>query len=180
MALVEIGAGNEARSSVLNDNFKYLEDQLSLLSSSSQNSVAGLSNTISSISSELNAIQGSLTNVNKSISEVDDKSASKDLSDVTPANSFIEGVLEYVSPDYSAGYSISSGFVAPSAGWCYFRGNQDHTSTVNVGGVGIEVSYDSGDGQSRGSLSLFVDKGTTVTSFSNIGVAKFYPCKGVQ
>lgn len=176
MSLIEIKHGTEAKSQVLNDNFDYLEGLIVSSIQGFDSRINSANNNISNITSNMAVIQTNLSNTTTTANG----KASKDLSDVEPGVKFKETILDYIAPDYTAGYSISSGFTAPSAGWCYFRGNQDTTSTVNVGGVGIEVSYDSGDGQSRGSLSLFVSKGTTVTAFSNIGVAKFYPCKGVQ
>jgi hypothetical protein len=159
-------------------NTKILASQVNENFATVQNDMEELGNGLNVIiNNELTKTKADLL---EDIETVSNNKASKDLSDAEPSAEFKANILDYVAPDYLAGYSISSGFTAPSAGWCYFRGNQDTTSTVDVGGVGIEVSYDSGDGQSRGSLSLFVSKGTTVTAFSNIGVAKFYPRKGLQ
>lgn len=178
MSLIEIGTGAEARAQVLNDNFDYLEELISTSVSSLDAKFNSTTGNISNITSNLATIQSTLSTATSNISSLSSNKVNKDLSNATPSATFKASVIDWLAPNYSGLYSISSGWTSPKAGWCYFRGNQDHTSTVVVGGKTFEVSYDTGDGQSRGSLCLFVGKGTTVTSFTNIGVAYFIPCKG--
>ena len=89
-------------------------------------------------------------------------------------------ITNLVTPDYSAGYNISSGWTAATDGLCYFQGIPDGSSSVTIGGVGFQVSYDTGDGQSNGDLSMIVGKGTVVDGFYRIGRASFYPFKGAK
>ena len=178
MSLIEIKHGAEAKSDVLNGNFDYLEDLIVSSIQGFDSRINSANNNISNITSNLATIQNSITSTNNTVSSLSSGKASTDLSNVSPNATFKATVIDWLAPNYSGLYSISSGWTSPKAGWCYFRGNQDHTSTVVVGGKTFEVSYDTGDGQSRGSLCLFVAKGTAVTSFTNIGVANFIPCKG--
>lgn len=89
-------------------------------------------------------------------------------------------ITNLVTPDYSAGYNIGNGWTAPTDGLCYFQGTTDGTSSVTIGGVYFQVSYDTGDGQSNGNLSMVVGKGTVVNGFSRIARASFYPFKGAR
>lgn len=89
-------------------------------------------------------------------------------------------ITNLVTPDYSAGYNIGDGWTAPADGLCYFQGIPDAGSSVTIGGVGFQVSYDTGDGQSSGSLSMIVGKGTVVNGFYRLARASFYPFKGAE
>lgn len=89
-------------------------------------------------------------------------------------------ITNLVTPDYSAGYNIGDGWTAPTDGLCYFQGIPDAGSSVTIGGVGFQVSYDTGDGQSSGSLSMIVGKGTVANGFYRLARASFYPFKGAK
>jgi hypothetical protein len=89
-------------------------------------------------------------------------------------------ITNLVTPDYSAGYSIGDGWTAVTDGLCFFQGIPDGGSYVTIGGVSFQVSFDTGDGQSHGALSMIVGKGTVVNGFSRIARASFYPFKGAK
>lgn len=89
-------------------------------------------------------------------------------------------ITNLVTPDYSAGYSIGDGWTAVTDGLCFFQGVPDGGSYVTIGGVSFQVSFDTGDGQSNGALSMIVGKGTVVNEFSRIAKASFYPFKGAK
>jgi hypothetical protein len=152
-------------SSKVNENFAIVQDDITELGQALN----------SNFSTQLVSIKNDLLT---DIETVSGQKASKDLSDVEPVSEFKESILEYISPDFSAAYDFGAGFITPSAGWVYFRGWQDRYSAVTIGGQVFEVSYDTGDGQSRGALSFFVGKGVSITSFESITMARFYPCKG--
>lgn len=176
MSLIELKPGGEVQSQVLNDNFDYLEYLMSSSIQQLEAKVIGASNNISNITSNMAVIQTNLSNTTTTANG----KASKDLSDVEPSVKFKEIILDYIAPSFSSEYSISSGFTTPSAGWCYFGGQSDGTSSVTIDGAYLEVSWDIDDGQSRGELFVFVGKGTVVDSFNRIREARFFPCKGVQ
>lgn len=131
-----------------------------------------------------NKITNAKADLLSDIETISNEKASKDLSDVTPANSFIEGVLEYVSPDYSAGYSISSGFTAPSAGWvyCYHYNTADNQNLVlKIDNVEVFRTGDAGTWSTGHGASgfIFLRSGKTVTfSGSGNNTVKFMPCVG--
>lgn len=89
-------------------------------------------------------------------------------------------ITNLVTPDYSAGYFISGTWTAVTDGLCYFQGATDSTASVVIGGVYFQVSFDTGDGQSNGTLSMIVGKGTVVERFDRITRASFYPFKGAK
>lgn len=89
-------------------------------------------------------------------------------------------ITNLVTPDYPAGYNIGAGWTAVTDGLCFFQGIPDGLSSVVIGGVGFEVSFDTGDGQSNGVLSMIIGKGTVVGAFSRIARASFFPFKGAK
>lgn len=89
-------------------------------------------------------------------------------------------ITNLVTPDYSAGYGIGNGWTATTDGLCFFQGIPDGGSYVTIGGVSFQVSFDTGDGQSNGALSMIVGKGTLINGFSRIARATFFPFKGAK
>ena len=89
-------------------------------------------------------------------------------------------ITNLVTPDYSAGYNINDGWTAPTDGMCFFQGTPDGGSGITIDGEAFQVSYDTGDGQSSGSLSMIVGKGTVVSGFYRLGRASFFPFKGAR
>lgn len=79
--------------------------------------------------------------------------------------------------DYNKGLNIGNNYTCPSDGLVYLGGTQDNWSGATINGVSLEVSFDTGDGQSRGNLTLPVSKGDKLTGFSWIRTAMFFPGK---
>lgn len=95
-------------------------------------------------------------------------------------------IMDIIKPDYTAGYSISSGWQATETGWIYVRHRQsqdDQTITLKIDDV-IVFQTGGGGGYSGGDVDcvhLFIGVGSTV-SFSGKGstTMMFFPCKGVK
>lgn len=110
--------------------------------------------------------------------------ADVDLSNALPAQSFINTVMNWGMPDYSAGISISSGYIAPSVGVVYFdwwqNGQASSTRTVSINGKRVGYGYFWGGGGNGGGSSMYAlaGKGDTIT-FTSMDTHIFYPLKGV-
>lgn len=106
------------------------------------------------------------------------------LSQYSDANSLLNQnsseIMRIISPDLTAGISISSGWVSTSAGWIYAtRWGENVTSNLYVNGVTVLYASSLGGYSTLGHGSLiYVDKNDTIT-FSRF-TCKFYPCKGVE
>ena len=81
-------------------------------------------------------------------------------------------------PAYTSGYAFGNGFTAPSNGWIYLGGVQDGSSSLTINGVGFEVSFDTGDGQSRGNMFMPVSQGDVIAGFYRLREARFFPATG--
>jgi hypothetical protein len=82
-----------------------------------------------------------------------------------------------IRPDYSAGISITSGYVAPSTGFIIGSMRVDETyGYVYVNGV--EVGFSGGQNWTAGCCSAYVQKGDVIT-FNQFPV-KFYPCTQIS
>lgn len=104
-------------------------------------------------------------------------------SQISIINSYIENfpknykstIIGWGMPDYSAGISVSSGFVAPSRGlYRHFGINVSGETFVN----GVRVDYfawRSGDWAGHAGCTLLLDKGDIITG--STPQAKFYPFK---
>lgn len=188
MALINIDNGALAKSSVLNDNFIFLDEKIAKTAQTLDAKIGLVSNNASTVTSNLANTQSAVNKINDDLSTLTtatESKASKDLSNVTLSSEFKNLVLSCVSPNYGAGYSISSGWTAPKAGWINARHNQsvdNQTFTLKIDGVtafetGGGGSYSAGD---TDHIELFVGKGGNVT-FSGSGNIRviFFPCKGV-
>ena len=102
--------------------------------------------------------------------------AEKDLSNAQPAQSFKDACLQWTVPDYTAGISITSEYVAPKAGFIglsqLLYNSRSSLSINNVAIYGASVSQV----WTVLDITFPVAKGDVIT-FSNIGVT-FYPCRG--
>jgi hypothetical protein len=145
------------KSSEVNENFELVQKDVSEMGQALNTYVEG----------EIASVQSTVSSVQATLQE-----------NINSVSSKVGAVFSDIAPNYKAGYNISNGFTAPKAGWCYFGGQSDGTSVVYLDGVYFEVSWDKDDGQSRGELFVFVDKGTVVNGFSRIREARFFPCKG--
>jgi hypothetical protein len=156
--------GEDILASETNANNNYLLGKISDNASTLQNYVEG---EITSIQSSLASVQATLQN---SINEMSNK---------------LSSIYDNIAPNYKAGYSISSGWTAPKAGWINARHNQSFDNqyfTLSIDGV---VAFETGGGGSYSAgdtdnIELFVGKGAQVT-FDGSGNKRvtFFPCKGV-
>lgn len=93
----------------------------------------------------------------------------------------ILGWIPKPAPNYSAGISFASGYVAPAAGFIVLAAIRKNDSQ-NYGYVNGQLVYrnmQAGSGADSSSGTAIVDKGDTIT-FSGTGIdtARFYPFKG--
>lgn len=165
IALNVFQAGEKAIAQEVNDNFSMLQEEITT-------SIDGIKSDVqSSFTEAKEQILGDIEVVNNS-------KLNLNLDNVSDEGK--EKIIGLIAPNYTAGYSISSGFVTPCLGWCYFGGQSDGTSSVKIDDVYFEVSWDKDDGQSRGELFVCVGANTTINSFTRIREARFFPCKGVE
>lgn len=188
MALINIENGAVARSSVLNDNFVYLEEQLSRSATELNAKINAVVNNSNTVTSNLAEIKTSIGTINNSISSINtavDAKASVNLNNVSPDSSFKALIVDYVAPNYSGGYSVSSGFVAPKAGWvaCYGTSGEGSYTAWFINGQEVfkdDQSWGGGRAGGQGSRSMaFMPAGSSLTKAGIDGSAMFYPCKGV-
>lgn len=181
MALINIDNGALAKSSVLNDNFIFLDEKIAKTAQTLDAKIGLVSNNASTVTSNLANTQSTVNKINDDLSALTtatEGKASKDLSDVTITESFGSKITEIIEPDLSAGYSIKTGWLSPKAGWVYaYRTGDNFTASLKVDGKNFLV-----DGSHGGYSNLisgstfFVGKNKTIT-FSNY-TCTFYPCKG--
>jgi hypothetical protein len=108
--------------------------------------------------------------------------AQTDLGNVTnPTQGFKDMAIAWGMPDYSAGISIPSGYVAPCSGYVVIvRGGGSSKVYLYIDGVQVD-SIESNISNEGGSLNAFVGRGSTVTwSTGNITGATFFPLKGAN
>lgn len=187
MSLIEIGTGAEARAQVLNDNFDYLEELISTSVSSLDAKFNSTTGNISNITSNLATIQSTLSTATSNISSLSSNKVNKDLSNATPSATFKANTIDWLAPNYGAGYSVSSGWTATKAGWiyCEMSSSANYTTKVLIGGKAVAYNYQgAGDGRA-GALKVgclaFIAKGqvlTTSVTGSPTNSFVFYPCKG--
>lgn len=182
MALTTIEHGALAKSSVLNDNFVYLDEKISKSAQTLEakinmatNASATVTNGLATTQTTVNAIQDDLS----ALTTTTEGKASKDLSDVTITTSFGAKIAEVIAPNLTAGYSISSGWKSPNAGWVYAnRSGDNFHAYLYVDGKELMKA---GSGGSYSSLNygsmIFIGKNRTVT-FDKFNCT-FYPSKGV-
>lgn len=157
--------------SQVNENFATVQSDMTELGS-------GLNTALT------NAITAAKNDLLEDIESVSSNKASKDLSDAEPSAEFKANILDYVAPDYTAGYSISSGWAAPKAGWIYpyhYNTADNQELVVTIDGAEVFRTGDAGTWSTGHGASgfIFVRKGKTV-AFSGYGnnTVKFYPCAG--
>lgn len=159
-------------SSKVNENFSIVQDDIIELGQAIN----------SNFTQQLVSVKNDLLT---DIEEISDSKASKDLSDVEPSTVFKDLILDMVSPNYSAGYSVGNGFVAPSAGWISISGYSDaggNNPSAYIDGKRV-FSNEQGAGDDRaGGLTItstaFIGKGQKLTTGGRGTSNIFYPCKG--
>ena len=188
MALTTIEHGALAKSSVLNDNFVYLDEKIS---KSAQTLEAKINMATNASATVTNGLATTQTTVNKmqddlsALTTTTEGKASKDLSDVEITTAFAEQLASAFAPNYNAGFSISSGWTATKSGWLSIEGYSD-ASGVSFGYIDGKTIYEnyqwSGDGRAGGLRIMtmaFIGKGQVFTNSNNGTTTVFYPCKGV-
>lgn len=129
-------------------------------------------------SNEKDAVNyGQLNSAQAGLQEKIDQKSDKTFENVSSEAKAL--ACSWMMPNYAKGTGIQSGFTAPSHGWVYLGGRADYTSSLYINGTYFEVSFDTGDGQSRCNMFMPVSKGDVLSNFSNIREARFFPCKGV-
>lgn len=152
--------GEDILASETNANNQYLLGKISDNADRLQNFVDG---EITSIQSNLASAQATLQN---SINELSNR-----------ITQIIQNLPNAISPDVSKRYNISSGFVAPTAGWVFLRNEEESRCYITIDGVSFDYAYDWGDGGSENSINWYVGKGQTVTYSGRIRTAYFIPAK---
>jgi len=173
----------------LNFNFNALNNDVS----NTQNNINSVN---SSLSAQINNTKSSLENsqealkteLNQSITNVTstaNSKAKKDLSDVSPVAAFKTSVLGWLAPNHTAGYSVTSGWTATSAGFLSLSGNSGEGSYSSwlIDGKEVfrndQVSGGGRAGRVTTTGNAFIGKGQVLTSAGEVTTAMFYPCKGV-
>lgn len=116
---------------------------------------------------------------NSNITEFKIKQAFRAL-DYNNFNNSINNVTSMIMPDYTAGVSVSWGYVAQQNGWIAWQTGTAgrETTTVLVDGITVEGAYMDGSHQTYG-LTPIATGSTFTTSGGALAYATFYPCKGV-
>lgn len=89
----------------------------------------------------------------------------------------VNNIANIVVPDVSKRINISSGFVAPSAGWIFLRNLEESRCFIIIDGVSYDYAFDWGDGGSENSINWYIGKGQTMTYSGRIANAYFTPAK---
>lgn len=86
-------------------------------------------------------------------------------------------IVAWVTPDFTAGVSLSTNFVAPSIGWIIGNNGLARDSVCINYVNGMEIARESGD---YADIQILINKGDTFTCTSGADLSriKFYPCKG--
>lgn len=97
------------------------------------------------------------------------------LNNINPSASAKEMIVGWGLPDYTAGVSVSSGFVAPCPG-LYRHYSVDVTGNTYVNGVQVDTfTWKKGSWAGHAGCTLLLDKGDVITG--DTPNAKFYPFK---
>ena len=99
--------------------------------------------------------------------------ANADLSNASPAQSFINQSMAWGVPDYSAGVAVAYPYTAPTAGLFVAR-TAGGADTLSVNGVNTELQFNDGN-----SASVVVAAGDVITvAGTGPATCHFYPLKG--
>ena len=152
--------GEDILASETNANNQYLLGRISDNAERLQNFVDG---EITSIQSNISSVQATLQN---SINELSNR-----------ITQVIQNLPDAISPDVDKRYNISSGFVAPTAGWVFLRNGEQSRCYITIDGVDFDYTFDWGDGGSENSLNWYVGKGQKVEFRGGIITSYFIPAK---
>lgn len=191
MGLITILPGTEVDANDLDFNFKELEQQISAGLEEINNLVEHTTYSLTALQNQIvdnkNTTDGQNSSLTESLNALNTANSSKldlDLNNVS--NEAGTKIMSIINPDYTAGYSISSGWEATEAGWIYVRHHQSSDNqTINLKIDNVTVFQAGGHGGYSGGdvdcIQLFIGVGSTV-SLSGKGdtTMKFFPCKGVE
>lgn len=87
-------------------------------------------------------------------------------------------IVDWATPDYAAGISIASGFVAPVTGWIYSKayGVDQCINKFYINGIEVFEVYR--EHMDTAPVTIFIGKGDTLTYSGGTITPVFYPCKG--
>ena len=108
------------KSSEVNENFELVQKDVSEMGQALNTYVEG----------EIASVQSTVGSVQATLQE-----------NINAVSSKVGAVFSDIAPNYKAGYNISNGFTAPKAGWCYFGGTSDESSSITIDGTWLEVSW---------------------------------------
>ena len=167
MPLTNIEYGSLASSEVMNDNFEYLDDRITI--------VAG------NLTSTSSSIYSSIASLNSTLSEQSEEIAS-DLQDLKTYTEDFKDEFDSVNnaPDYTQGIGITLPYSALANGYVYAGVDGMDTAQyvyVNNKPVHGHCGYSGGKWVYSGSL-FRVSTGDIITSSNASGNYYFYPMKG--
>jgi len=168
MALTKIEYGSLASSSVINDNFEYLEDIIGDVSENLVSDVATINSNIASLTNTVTTLNSSQTSAIEGLAD-----------DLTEVRSIAE---INTAPNYSAGYQITLPFTAPSDGYVYAGINgQDDAQYVYVNSKPVlgHCGY-SGYKWVYTGTTFRVSKNDVVSATRGDGTHYFYPIIGTN
>jgi hypothetical protein len=151
--------------SKVNENFELVQTDISEMGQTLNRYVEG----------EITSVQSNLSSVQATLQE-----------NINSVTAKVGAIFSDIAPNYAAGYSISSGFIAPSAGWvaCYGTSGEGSYTTWNADGAEIFRNDQTRGGGRAGQVVMrsmaYVEKGSVITRNGENNTAMFYPCKGVQ
>jgi hypothetical protein len=125
------------------------------------------------VEGEIASVQSTVSSVQATLQE-----------NINGVSNKLSSIYDNIAPNYKAGYSISSGWTAPKAGWLYpyhYNTNDNQELVVTIDGVEVFRTGDAGTWSTGHGASgfIFVRKGKKV-EFSGSGTnnVKFFPCVG--
>lgn len=169
MSLTHIEYGSLASSSVMNDNFDYLDNRITTVAN----------NLISNSS----GIYSSLSSLNSSISEQTADLAS-DIEDLAEEIGDIKSIIEShnTAPDYNRGIAITMPYTVEEDGYVYAGADTQNTARyvfVNEKPVHCHHGFSASTSNTIYSASVFrVSAGDVVSVNKESGLYYFYPMKG--
>jgi len=169
MPLTTITYGSLASSSVMNNNFNYLDNRISTVSDSLTSGNAAIYSSISSLSSSISEQTASIAS---DIEDLED--------DLSELRDDFDG--QNNAPDYSLGVGITMPYTVEADGYVYAGVNGIDNMRyvfVNDNPVHGHCGYSGGKGVYSGSL-FRVSTGDVVTVEREKGLYYFYPMKGAS
>lgn len=169
MPLTHLEYGSLASSSVMNDNFEYLDNRITTVANNLVSNSSGVYSSLSSLSS--------------SFSEQTENIVS-DISDLSSEVSEIREIIEAhnTAPDYSLGVAITMPYTVEADGYVYAGADTQNTPRyvfVNEKPVHCHHGFSASASYTMYSASVFrVSAGDVVTVNKESGLYYFYPMKG--